>query len=72
MVGDSIWDLLAAQRAGSLGIGVLSGGYGREELQAAGAYRVYADPADMLEHLEEVLSADRRSDRGGCLAKSQN
>ena len=54
VVGDSIWDLLAAQRAGSLGIGVLSGGYGREELQAAGAYRVYADPADMLEHLEEV------------------
>jgi HAD superfamily hydrolase (TIGR01509 family) len=54
VVGDSIWDLLAAQRAGALGIGVLSGGYGREELQAAGAYRVYNDPADMLEHLEEV------------------
>jgi HAD superfamily hydrolase (TIGR01509 family) len=54
VVGDSIWDLLAAQRAGALGIGVLSGGYGREELQAAGAYRVYADPADMLTRLEEV------------------
>ncbi len=54
VVGDSIWDLLAAQRAGSLGIGLLSGGYGREELQDAGAYRVYADPAEMADHLEEV------------------
>jgi phosphoglycolate phosphatase-like HAD superfamily hydrolase len=54
VVGDSIWDLLAAQRAGSLGVGVLSGGYGRGELESAGAYRVYDDPADMLNHLEEV------------------
>jgi HAD superfamily hydrolase (TIGR01509 family) len=54
VVGDSVWDLLAAQRAGALGIGLLSGGYGRAELQAAGAYRVYADPADMVNHLEEV------------------
>ena len=54
VVGDSIWDLLAAQRAGALGIGLLSGGYGPEELQAAGAYRVYQDPADLLAHLEEV------------------
>ncbi len=54
VVGDSIWDLLAAQRAGSLGIGVLSGGYGENELQQAGAYRVYADPADLLQHLDEL------------------
>jgi HAD superfamily hydrolase (TIGR01509 family) len=54
VVGDSVWDLLAAQRAGALGIGLLSGGYGLEELQAAGAYRVYQDPADLLAHLEEV------------------
>ena len=54
VVGDSVWDLLAAQRANSMGVGLLSGGYGRAELQAAGAYRVYADPADMLNHLEEV------------------
>jgi phosphoglycolate phosphatase-like HAD superfamily hydrolase len=53
-VGDSIWDLLAARRAGALGIGLLSGGYGREELERAGAYRVYADPADLLLHLDEV------------------
>ncbi len=54
VVGDSVWDLLAAQRAGSLAIGLLSGGYGREELERAGAYRVYADPAEMLTRLEEV------------------
>jgi HAD superfamily hydrolase (TIGR01509 family) len=54
IVGDSVWDLLAAHRAGSLGIGVLSGGYGRDELQGAGAYRVYDDPADLLAHLDEL------------------
>jgi HAD superfamily hydrolase (TIGR01509 family) len=54
VVGDSIWDLLAAQRARALGVGVLSGGYGREELLSAGAYRVYDDPADLLTHLDEV------------------
>jgi HAD superfamily hydrolase (TIGR01509 family) len=54
VVGDSVWDLLAARRARALGIGVLSGGYGREELESAGAYRVYEDPADLLRHLDEV------------------
>ncbi len=54
VVGDSVWDLLAAQRAGALGIGVLSGGYGHAELDAAGAYRVYADAADLLAHLDEM------------------
>ena len=54
VIGDSIWDLLAARRARALGIGLLSGGYGREELERAGAYRVYNDPADLLRHLDEV------------------
>ena len=54
VVGDSVWDLLAARRAAALGIGLLSGGYGRDELEKAGAYRVYHDPADMLQHLDEV------------------
>lgn len=54
VVGDSIWDLLAAHRAGTLGVGVLSGGYGREELERAGAYRVYEDPKDLLLHLDEL------------------
>jgi len=56
VVGDSIWDLLAAQRANALGIGLLSGGYGREELERAGAFRVYDDPADLLHHIDEVCS----------------
>jgi HAD superfamily hydrolase (TIGR01509 family) len=54
VVGDSVWDLLAARRAGALGIGLLSGGYGREELLYAGAFRVYEDPADLRNHLDEV------------------
>lgn len=54
VVGDSIWDLLAAQRARALGVGVLSGGYGEDELQRAGAYRVYQDPHDLLQHLDEI------------------
>ena len=54
VVGDSVWDMLAARRARALGIGLLSGGYGLEELERAGAYRVYEDPADLLEHLDEV------------------
>jgi HAD superfamily hydrolase (TIGR01509 family) len=54
VVGDSVWDLLAARRAGALGIGLMSGGYGREELERAGAYRVYADPADMLARADEL------------------
>ena len=54
VVGDSVWDLLAARRAGALGIGLQSGGYGREELERAGAYRVYADPAEMLVRLDEA------------------
>ena len=54
IVGDSVWDMLAAQRARALGIGLLSGGYGPEELERAGAYRVYADPQDLLDHLDEV------------------
>jgi phosphoglycolate phosphatase-like HAD superfamily hydrolase len=54
VVGDSIWDMLAAMRCRALGIGLLSGGYGLEELQEAGAYRVYEDPADLLLHIDEV------------------
>lgn len=54
VIGDSVWDILAARRARALGVGLLSGGYGREELERAGAYRVYDDPADLLNHLDEV------------------
>ena len=54
VIGDSVWDMLAARRAWALGVGLLSGGYGREELERAGAYRVYNDPADLLLRLDEV------------------
>ena len=54
VVGDSVWDLLAARRARALGVGLLSGGYGEDELERAGAFRVYDDPADLLVHLDEI------------------
>jgi len=54
VVGDSVWDLLAARRASALGVGLLSGGYGEEELVRAGPYRVYQDPEDLLSHLDEI------------------
>jgi HAD superfamily hydrolase (TIGR01549 family) len=54
VVGDSVWDMLASRRARALGIGLLSGGYGQDELERSGAYRVYEDPADLLRHIDEV------------------
>jgi HAD superfamily hydrolase (TIGR01509 family) len=61
VVGDSVWDMLAARRARTLGVGLLSGGYGKDELERAGAYRVYEDPAHLLDHLDEVgVRAERR------------
>ena len=53
-VGDSVWDMLSARRARALGVGLLSGGYGQDELERAGAYRVYEDPADLLSHVDEL------------------
>ena len=46
--------MLAARRCRALGVGLLSGGYGADELERGGAARVYEDPADMLVHLDEV------------------
>jgi HAD superfamily hydrolase (TIGR01509 family) len=59
VIGDSIWDMIAAARCGAIGIGLLSGGYGRDELERAGALRVYDDPADMLLHLDEIAPRTR-------------
>jgi len=56
VLGDSIWDMLAAQRARALGVGLLSGGYGEDELVRSGAFRVYEDPADLLRHVDEVVA----------------
>lgn len=54
VVGDSVWDMLGARLAGMLGVGLLCGGYGQNELERAGALRVYDDPADLLAHLHEL------------------
>ena len=58
VVGDAVWDLLAARRARMLSIGLLTGGYGEDELIKAGAYRIFKDPADLLTSIDELgLSA---------------
>jgi phosphoglycolate phosphatase-like HAD superfamily hydrolase len=49
-----VWDLLGARRAKALGVGLRCGGYGEAELVQAGAYRVYKNPADLLDHLTEI------------------
>jgi HAD superfamily hydrolase (TIGR01549 family) len=54
VVGDAVWDLLAARRAGMLSVGVLTGGYGEDELLRAGAYRVYRDPSELRISLDEL------------------
>lgn len=54
VIGDSAWDMLAAARKRALGVGLLTGGYSKGDLEEAGAFRVYADPAEMLEHLEDL------------------
>ena len=54
VVGDAVWDLLAARRARMLSIGLLSGGYGDDELTRAGAFRVYRDAAELHESLDEL------------------
>jgi HAD superfamily hydrolase (TIGR01549 family) len=54
VVGDSPWDMLAAGRRRALGVGLLSGGYSKGELEEAGAFRVYSDPAEMLLHIEDL------------------
>lgn len=56
VIGDAIWDMLAARRCKATGIGVLSGGYDIGELERAGALRVYEDAADLLDHLDEIAS----------------
>jgi len=54
VIGDAVWDLLAARRADMLSVGLLSGGYGEDELSQAGAFRVYRDPAELHRSLDEL------------------
>jgi HAD superfamily hydrolase (TIGR01549 family) len=55
MIGDAAWDVQAASRRGIPTIGLLAGGYGRQELLDSGAVAVYVDPVDLLDHLDEAL-----------------
>jgi len=55
LVGDSVWDVEAANRAGIPTVAVLSGGYAEDELRAAGATWVFEDPADVLAHLDQIV-----------------
>ena len=54
VMGDAVWDLMAARRAGILSIGLLSGGYGEDELVRAGAFRVFRDASDLHNYLDEL------------------
>jgi HAD superfamily hydrolase (TIGR01549 family) len=54
VIGDAVWDLLAARRARMLSVGLLSGGYGEDELTRSGAFRVYRDPAELHASLDEL------------------
>ena len=62
-VGDAVWDAHAAAGAGLPCIGVLSGGVAEAELQAAGASPVFADPQDLLDHLESTRIAALAANR---------
>ncbi len=54
VVGDAVWDLLAARRAHMLSVGLLSGGYGEDELIRASAFRVYRDAEELSGSLDEL------------------
>jgi HAD superfamily hydrolase (TIGR01509 family) len=54
VVGDAVWDLLAARRARMLSVGLMSGGYGEDELTQAGAFRVYRDADELRASLDEL------------------
>ena len=55
-IGDAVWDVRAAQKAGVPCIGLLSGGSSRDELTEAGAAAVFDGPADLLEEFPDRLT----------------
>ena len=55
MIGDATWDAIAAARVDIPTIGLLSGGFGEDELRSAGCRAVYADAADLAADLEDAL-----------------
>lgn len=63
LVGDSVWDMEAARRAGVLCVGLLCGGIPRADLEDAGAAAVYDDAKDLLAHLDTAPFAKVRAER---------
>lgn len=56
MIGDAVWDVLAATDAGIPTIGLLAGGYGGDELLEAGAVAVFDDVRDLAGNLADALA----------------
>lgn len=56
VIGDTPYDAEAARRAGIASVGVLCGGFAGADIRAAGAHRIYRDPADLLAHLDDWLA----------------
>jgi HAD superfamily hydrolase (TIGR01549 family) len=48
VIGDTVWDIEAADACGVPCVAVTTGGISEDELKAAGAVAVYASPADLL------------------------
>jgi phosphoglycolate phosphatase-like HAD superfamily hydrolase len=66
MIGDTTWDAIAAVRAGVPAIGLLSGGFGEDELRAAGCAAVLAGADELADHLENTLDALVGAAAGTC------
>jgi phosphoglycolate phosphatase-like HAD superfamily hydrolase len=54
MVGDTIWDVKAAERAGVQTLAVMTGGFSAAELRDAGAVAVYESVIELREQLDET------------------
>ncbi len=62
VIGDTVFDVLSANKLRLPCIGVRSGGIAEKLLLEAGAVAVYEGPGDLLSHLDEVL---RQADQAG-------
>jgi HAD superfamily hydrolase (TIGR01549 family) len=57
VIGDSVWDVAAAKRAGYPGYGLCTGGFAAPELREAGAIDVYESLNELREALDEIVPA---------------
>lgn len=65
VVGDTPYDAIAARNAGMRMLGMLCGGFTRDDLLAVGALEVYRDPADLLHRYADSWLARGAASRGG-------